>query len=287
MILGAQTTTFRCSADIFANRILPAIQLIDTLHVSLTGISHIDLSGSTQSGEITTVSTDADAAVFLRFLYGLYFIDVADKRLDRLKIGEVSTVSMARLGDVLFALSGALMMLRPSSEPSIDRSVLNGGSDEHHVHFGAGIAKKISSVQQADLFSNSAHKSKVYRCVLSVPKAAIRIDRMRAVLQGSTLDGLLYSDRKGSPIPLGDRYILIISVSNPSITPRRLYQALVNSGAIDVSEAPRGLNHVDPFAKRGTTDVAFNIFLEGSTKGLWRLYGSTAEQKLTRAIIDV
>ena len=295
LLIAGRPTIFVCDKDLFLNRIVPAIKLIDALHVSLTGVSHLDLRVHVNTGGLETpvaaetsmsVSSGPEVAAFLRRVHEIYLTDVSDHKAKRFKVGEAGPIPLHQLPDILFALAGGLMMIRPVADPAIDRSILNGGQNEVPIHFGRRPSGGYQGVG-VDGFTNASNNTKSYRCIVSIPRAAARLDRLRAVLGGDSFDGLSYRDKKGSPLIVGNRIVMIISVSSPDVTPRRIYEALARSGAVDGEEIYNGLTHVDPFAPRINPDMAFHIFVPGVAAGHWRLFGSTSERKLARAIIDV
>jgi len=288
--LGEHRVVLTSSRPQFA-RILAALSLIDNLHYALTG-----RRGLNQSQELTPslrppilLTGEDGAATFLRMVGGVYLQDIATETSERFLIGEAGAerASMNDLADILYAVAGAIMMLRPGVSPAIDRAVLTAGKAESPVYFGSvPFAAAAPESSRPDEFANEGLGLKFYILVLSFPRAASRMDRLRALIRASTIDGLSFKDRGGAPFTVGDRYLFPVMVSSPSLTPRRVYEALIRSGALDRGEVYQGLNQVDPFAARGQPDVAYAVFVPGRSRGLYRKFGTTAERSLPRTVID-
>jgi hypothetical protein len=287
---------------------MTALSLLDNLHASLTGRRGLNQAPALapplateqpeaaqhapQYGDLRRpiqLTGAEGAAMLLRIVGGVYLKDIASEPSERFLIGEANTAraSMNDVADILFAVAGAVMMLRPGVPPAIDHAVLTAGATESPVHFGRAPFTAVSrETSRPDEFSNEGLGLKFYILVLSFPRSASRMDRLRSLIRASTIDGLSFKDRGGAPFTVGDRYLLTVMVSSPSLSPRRVYEALLRSGAVDRGEVYQGLNQVDPFAARGQPDVAYAVFVPGRSRGLFRKFGTTAERPLPRAVID-
>jgi hypothetical protein len=266
---------------------------IDAIYKSMTGETKL-LVESVLNGEdsrdersLVVVSDASGVSSFLRQIASCYLSQLMEKNAARFVLGETKDVTLSDLEGVLYAVAGAMMMLRPFAHPAIDRSLMTEGRLESDVSFGRHQREAKAPETTTDSYQNASRGSDRFLICLSIPRAATRVDRLKSLLVGSSLDGLPFKDRGGSPVRRGDRIILSIQVSSPTASPRRIYEALVKSGAIDRVEAHHGLTLGDPMAFRTTADVCYAVYLRGNARGLWRAYGATEERRLPMAMIEV
>ena len=193
---------------------------------------------------------------------------------------------------ILPAIVGGILMCRPLSSVAIDQSLLAGGRLENHASWGGLPTRNQDLVADTRYLTNEDLRAEESILMLSIPRSAFRMGRLRAVLLGDNIDGLPFVVRNGGVG--GDsaaRVEMAILVTGKSVTPQRIYNALTATQVIDRVEAYEGLQLGQPLRARDAKPcVLFNLYLRGSKTGggakKWRPYGGSSEVSLPLCCVN-